>query len=52
MACNSKELKQKLINEMSLPNSLTTPELSAKYCVPKQTIYSWRKTALAQGILV
>lgn len=52
MAHHSKELKQKLINDMSPPNSLTTPELSAKYGVPKQTIYSWRKAALAQGILV
>jgi transposase-like protein len=52
MAHHSKELKQKLINDMSPPNSLTTPELSAKYNVPKQTIYSWRKAALGQSILV
>jgi len=48
MAHHSKELKQKLINDMSPPNSLTTPELLAKYGVPKQTIYSWRKAALEQ----
>jgi hypothetical protein len=34
-----KELKQKIINDMSHPNSLKIPELVTKYNVPKQTLY-------------
>ena len=48
----SKELKQKIINDMSPPNSLKIPELVTKYNVPKQTLYSWRKRAVEQGQLV
>lgn len=48
----SKELKQKVINDMSPPNSLPIPELVTKYNVPKQTLYSWRKKAVEQGQLV
>lgn len=48
----SKELKQKVINDMSPPNSLSVPELATKYHVPKQTLYSWRKKAVKQGQLV
>ena len=46
------ELKQKIINDMSPPNSLKIPELVTKYKVPKQTLYHWRKKALQQGKLV
>lgn len=48
----SKELKQKVINDMSPPNSLKIPELVTKYSVPKQTLYYWRKRAVEQGKLV
>ena len=48
----SKELKQKVINDMSPPNSLPIPELVTKYNVPKQTLYSWRKKAVERGELV
>ncbi|MCG6202931.1 transposase [Psychromonas antarctica] len=46
------ELKQKVINDMSPPNSLKIPDLVTKYNVPKQTLYYWRKKALQQGKLV
>jgi transposase-like protein len=48
----SKDLKQKVVNDMSPPNSLPIPELVTKYNVPKQTLYSWRKKAVEQGRLV
>ena len=47
-----KKLKQKVINDMSPPNSLQIPELVTKYNVPKQTLYYWRKRAVEQGLLV
>jgi len=48
----SKELKQKVINDMSPPNSLQIPELVTKYNIPKQTLYYWRKRAIEQGQLI
>jgi transposase-like protein len=48
----SKELKQKIINDMSPPNSMKIPELVTKYNVPKQTLYTWRKRATEQGLLL
>jgi transposase len=48
----SKELKQKVINDMNPPNSLLIPELVTKYNVPKQTLYYWRKRAIEQGKLI
>ncbi|NQY35756.1 MAG: transposase [Moritella sp.] len=52
MKSYSKELKQKVINDMRPPLSLKIPELSIKHNIPKQTIYTWRKQAVKQGNLV
>ena len=46
MKSYSKELKQKVINDMRPPLSLKIPELSIKHNIPKQTIYTWRKQAV------
>jgi len=48
----TKELKQKVINDMSPPNLLQIPELVTKYNIPKQTLYYWRKRAVELGQLV
>ena len=49
MTSYSKELKQKVLNDMRPPQSLKIPELVIKYNVPKQTLYTWRMKAVKQG---
>jgi hypothetical protein len=49
MTSYSKELKQKVINDMRPPQSLKIPELVIKYNIPKQTLYTWRKLAINKG---
>lgn len=49
MTSYSKELKQKVINDMRPPQSLKIPELVIKYNIPNQTLYTWRKNSINKG---
>lgn len=48
----SKEIKQQVLSDMQPPNALPISAIVMKYSIPNQTLYSWRKKALDNGILV
>ena len=48
----SKDLKERVLNDMRPPNAVAISELEVKYNIPNQTLYAWRKKALDQGTLI